>query len=546
MHTSKRDPNRRGSALLAVMAMTVTIAMLSAIMLQQSVGHLRTQNGSVDKKQALYLAEAGLAEGLHSLRAGNSGNIGDEDVPAAFGDGAFWVETRENANGLFLIEATGIAGGARATLETIVEPVLEPISALGLVGFESVAIEPGARIGAYLSNRDQLELLLEDGGEDALLAYIKSLGIPMDSVIDAETGELLIALPGSAEPPYQLVVGSNGGITVAGAPKVATVIHGDLAPGPSSTVELGVGVEVSGSTAPRSTKLVQPEIEFPDLPLEPGFVMPPGSSFTVGPDARNFGGVVMSAGATLRIVGPATLMTRMLDVRPNARLEIDPTNGPVEVYTTQGFKFATGAELVNLAQDPGGLAMYAMGSADSDIDKDGIPDPPVTLPTSGPLQMQLFAPHTSVVLPPGQKFFGSVAAGQLTVSAGATVRYDNSLLAGDERDAALEIVSWQVLEIPAAVRQDLRADLVAELRRLAGGTLPRPAEAEKPVDYGVVYETPDGEERIYRGTLADFLAKNDGSEDDEIGVIKKVLDPMTPEDKEILDRERDIVAEVSK
>ncbi|MHC4894310.1 MAG: hypothetical protein ACYTFV_13355 [Planctomycetota bacterium] len=50
---------RSGSALLAAVAMTMTIAMLSAILLQQSVSHLQSQSGAVEKKKALYLAEAG-------------------------------------------------------------------------------------------------------------------------------------------------------------------------------------------------------------------------------------------------------------------------------------------------------------------------------------------------------------------------------------------------------------------------------------------------------------------------------------------------------
>jgi hypothetical protein len=546
-HTS--DPSRRGSALLAVVAMTLTIAMLSAILLQQSVGHLQRQSGAIDKKQALYLAEAGLAEGLASLRAGNSGNIGTETTPAAFGDGAFWVEAREDANGLFLLEATGIAGTARATLETIVEPVFAPVAALGLVGLEGVTIEAGAAVGPYLGDPEVLSIMADEADDPAVAEYLDALADAADATLELGLDLVAGILGGGATPPeipFQLVVGSNGQIRVQGGLLSPTVVVGDLAPGPDSAVELGLGVDVAGSTAPRTSKIEPPTIQRPDLPMEPAFNLPAGATLGVGPDARNFGAVQLGAGSTLRISGPATLVTRTLSVGDNARLEIDPSGGPVDIYTVGGVKFGRGAELVNLAESASGLRLHVEGAGGADIDRDGRPDPAVTLPQAGPLHLQLVAPAADVTVPAGQRLFGSVAAGRLTIGRGAQVLFDNALLATDERDAALEIVSWKVLEIPESVRRELGSDLLTELRRANGGRLPRPAEVEQPVAFGAVYETPDGEERIYRGTLADFTAKDDGSEDDEIGLVRRVLNTALPEDSNLLRRRRLRLAEVAK
>ena len=462
MQLRNPDRRRRGSALLATVAMTMTIAMLSAVLLQQSVSHLRTQSGSVDKKQALYLAEAGLAEGLHSLRAGGSGNIGDATTPAAFGNGAFWVEATETQQGMFLVEATAIVGGARATLETVVEPVFDMPATFGLVGLSDLKIGAGASVAPYVSDPSVLETIVEQLGSRGLINATNSLGVPLADLYDPALGALDVTGAvvdgletvddGSGrdlvELPFQLLLGSNGSIGVDGSLATPTLVKGDALPGPEGSVQLGMNAEVTGSTAPRLSEIEPPEIQLPSLTVEPPFRLPDGASLTVGPDERAFSKVTIGAGSTFRINGPAKMLARSIVVEPGARFEIDTTNGPVELYTNGGIKFAARSRLVNLNEDPGGLSLYVTGGTPRDLDQDGVVDPNVTLPQAGTLELQIVAPNALVEIPAGTRFSGSAIADELVVGDGVELRYDNALLVGEEGEAHLEVISWQVAELP--------------------------------------------------------------------------------------------------
>jgi hypothetical protein len=564
MHTGspgahRASPDQRGSALLAVVGMTVTIAMLSAIMLQQSVQNLRHQAGSTDKSKALYVAEAGLAEGLLSLRTGGSGNVGTETQPAAFGDGAFWVTTVEDANGLFHIECTSITGRARATLETIVEPVFTPVAALGLFGGSGVVVQSGATVAPYASRNDILEALIAAYGDERVLAYIEANGFPSPDQVEALLGSL------GLEVPYQLVVGSNGSILVEGSGSAGvTTVQGDVIPGTEGSVEVGSGAQISGSTAPREEQAELPEIELPTLPLERAYTLAAGGRITVGPDRRNFVSVNISNRAVMRIVGPTTLLVDDLNVVSGATLEIDSTNGPVEIYTRNKLNVASGSRLVNLQQDPNGLRLFVtaddaeppsvvaalLGGVGNLVGGllGGTPTPPppkVTFLPSNDAYAQIVAPKANVVLREDSRFHGSIAAEWLVVSTGADFRYDNSLLEVDEQSANLVTISWQVLEIPESVRTDLRANLVAELREANGGDLPTPSEAAQPAEYGAIYEDNEGRTMTYRGTEEDFAQRIAEVADEEArGILTRVLDPVLADDQSILTRTRKRLAPV--
>ena len=57
-------------------------------------------------------------------------------------------------------------------------------------------------------------------------------------------------------------------------------------------------------------------------------------------------------------------------------------------------------------------------------------------------------------------------------------------------------------------------------------------------------DMPEGEVRVYRGTAVDFAAKDDGSADDEVAVVRQVLSPAITAERRIIDRQRIRVARV--
>ena len=489
---------RSGSALLAAVAMTMTIAMLSAILLQQSVSHLQSQSGAVEKKKALYLAEAGLAEGLASLRSGGSGNIGSSDTPAGFGEGAFWVETVENTSGHFVIHATGLAGGARASLESVIEPEVVSPTTLGLVGFDSVTIGSGATLEPYASSDVALEAIIQQLGDEALIEAIESGRVDV-----ADLHGSLSANIGGRRPvpiPYQLVVASNGPITVDSSFGRPTTIEGGLTPGPEFGVDLGPGVRVSGTTAPSSEEHLRPRVEFPEVDLGPAVSLRAGGSMTLTGTDQGYERIDVGTDGVLRLVGPARIAAHVIDVASGARIEVDTTGGPVELYASGGVRFDPTASLENLDADPTGLTLFVVGDERTDIDLDGTVDAKVTLPTEGELHLGIIAPDTAVHLPGDVDFHGTAIAGSLSIGQGARIHFDNALLVEEEEDTHLGVISWKFNEIPKVVRSDLRQNLVTQLKLRNGGSLPSPTEAELPIEIGAVYRDNDGLEQIYRGT----------------------------------------------
>lgn len=156
--------SQRGSALaLALLAVTF-VALLGAGFVSVSGSLAKRQTAEVEKIQAFYLAEAGLAESFQAVRIQRTGQVGSEEAPASFGDGLVWVDATQGDKGQVELRSNALFGAGRASLSLVVEPV--EIS-LGFFGNEAVVIE---------------SVILVDGFDSQQGGYSTQLSAPTVSV----------------------------------------------------------------------------------------------------------------------------------------------------------------------------------------------------------------------------------------------------------------------------------------------------------------------------------------------------------------------------
>lgn len=110
---------RRGTALLITIIATMVLAGMSAMMIAVSGGLERENQATTHKLRALYAAEAGLAEGIASCRAGNIADIGAANAPLTFGQDGYWSTMVDNGDNTVTVTAFGTAEGQICGVEAI-------------------------------------------------------------------------------------------------------------------------------------------------------------------------------------------------------------------------------------------------------------------------------------------------------------------------------------------------------------------------------------------------------------------------------------------
>ncbi len=442
--------NQSGTAIVAALVVVTVVSVLSMAYLQLSMSKNREQRSSVDAKRAFYIAEAGLAEAYAGLVAGKSGNVGNGTIPARFANGAFWVESVDEGDGRRTLTSTGMCGTGRSALSVVVENVPEPVGALGVFGDQGLFVGEGVLIDGYDSRRgtygSQHPVVVGGGGGGGggLLGGV---------------GGLVGGLAGSEEGPAESRVGCNADIVLPGG-LAATHIDGDAQPGPGSSVLRGLGVTITGTTAPRTKSAELPVLDVPSLPLagdiDHSTVRTP---LVLSPQESSFGALRVRAGASAVIVGPAKLVFGSLQLDLNATLTIDATNGPVDLYVSDYLNMAAGSTYNSTSHDPTGVSLLIAASQSIDRNRDGIPEPPARIQSSGTFYGSVYAPAAALTLPSQLELFGAVAAKQLTIGNGAKLHFDRALCAPQNGDGALpQMLCWRLVELPDVPLVQMRLD----------------------------------------------------------------------------------------
>lgn len=466
--------SRRGGVLIACLAVVMTMATMSAMLLQFEASRARAQLFGADQKRALNLAEAGLSEAYYGLTIGLKGGVGSLESPAVLGDGLFWVEAEHLENGLISLKSTGMCGSGRATLGLVVRREPISVASLGIMGGDRVAVGNRAKVDSY----------------DSRVSLSPTADAPDSSAFRLQ---------------------SNGDITLGNL----TRVEGDATPGPNGSVLLGSGATVTGATTPSNAPVTLPAIDIPELTPEAfGSPLVPTELEISGKEA-SYASIRIGPGSKLTIRGPSTLAIDEFSVQDLGSLVLDTSTGPITLYVRNWLDLAPLANVTFTKRDPKLLSLLVSASQTADRNGDLIPDAPVRVGYSGLFYGALYAPYGRVALANGFELFGTVAAKELTLGANSKVHFDAALESESNGDASsVSKLSWRVIDVPTEVARTLAPDPFRALN-VDADALDKPAEAHEPATYRLLIKYLDLSltERTYRGPESAF----------DWGQVKQVL-----------------------
>ncbi|MFT5198398.1 MAG: hypothetical protein ACI87O_001055 [Planctomycetota bacterium] len=406
----KKHNSKSGTAVIASLVLVTIVAGLGAGLVQVSSVSTRKQITSIDTTRALYIAEAGLSEAYLAVAQGRSGTLGSPEEPAEFGDGYYFVETKELADDQVELKATGLVGHGRFTLAMVLRRSVNEVGALGMCGLNDVSIGEGAQL-------DTWEVEVDGGLKGA-------------------------ALNGLSKPTQ---IRSNGDITVYAPEKglITTKIDGHIHPGPNGIADLDPGVIVTGTTASSSRGITLPNFKIPRLGTNLGNMsFPEGTDTIVLSSDAVYENIFIPAGKQVILMGPMRVRTANLAVYGGGNLHIDTSNGPVGIYTTGATIFEPRSLLSNVGQDPTQCSLFALTPERTEKST-------VSLLGSGVFFGMIVAPKSLVDIPGDLRVAGSVLAETLNIGANAHVSFTPQLeRAGFGIEMSPTIVAWQIVETP--------------------------------------------------------------------------------------------------
>lgn len=115
--------SREGSGAVIAVMVIVLLAILTGAMLMTTMQGKDERRAAIDRHQAIFTADAGIARAVTNLTAGDdTAMIGDVDNPLPFAGGDFWVRVDDNMDTTYTVTSTGVAKGELQTIEAVLEP----------------------------------------------------------------------------------------------------------------------------------------------------------------------------------------------------------------------------------------------------------------------------------------------------------------------------------------------------------------------------------------------------------------------------------------
>jgi len=476
------------------MALTVVsgAAMISVLTLQRGIAQWKNQSAASSQKLAFYYAEAGLAESLDALRAGSSGNVGTLEIPAVFGDGAFWVEALEDEHGVVHLTSTGLHGPTAYRLTQSVHKPKLPLGDYGFFGQHGVELGDGVVV-SLLDVQDE-------GGGDAG----DGAGEEDGGLLGGVLRRIALPAPVVVQEDEQPLLGSNGTIQLG----FLTQVLGPALPGPGAVVENLLGALLGGSTVPAPEIRDLPELSMPVTDTDATLALGARQQLTLAPGTHEYASMSVSSRSVLTIQGPSSVFVDDLRVGTLGTLAFDTTGGAVHVYVGDLLWVAGSSRVTNSSGDASDLVILVDGRGTRDRDGDGEEDVegPVLWETAQPMVGALYAPYASVTLPDNASWTGGITALELVVGDDAALTLDPRILEVELLAKRYHFMSWRVVEIPPAERRAIAGGLVrAAIAR--GDTPPAAAAARIQATNEFRIRTDDGEVVTYRGNLLSDLTQ---------------------------------------
>jgi hypothetical protein len=461
----RASSSQRGGVLALSLIIVLTIAALSAGLLQLSSATTRRQAAATHRKLAFYMAEAGLAEGYVGLMIGKTGNVASEAAPAAYANGLFWVEATENtADRTVTLRSTGMVGNGRAVLSMVVEKGEPSVASLGVFSDGPLDLQPGSLIDGY----------------------------------DSEIGPYKQPFPATlnmpASKPTRLGrLASNQHVTVTGTAVQPTAVDGDVFPGPSSHVSLVGTTLVTGASTPSTCSVPLPPVDEPVVPFSSGVVHTSGVPLIVLPGESGMHYLTVSAGAQAILQGPSTVVFGKLVLEKGADLVLDNSGGTVNVFVRDRLELQSGATISTTGKDPS----QAVFQVESTSGK------PVELGARGSFHGVVYAPAADIVVHPDFELFGAVIGRGVRFTGPALLHFDRALEDLSVESRLPTLVSWRVVEISTPKDMGNTMDPF-EYLGLDKTLLPAPAEAHADQVVSVDYLDKGGVMRTYEGMESTF------------------------------------------
>ncbi|QDV07120.1 hypothetical protein Poly30_26390 [Planctomycetes bacterium Poly30] len=510
---------RRGSALVLSLVAVMVLASLGAGLLQLHTAIDRRHEFGIDRRRALYLAEAGIGEAALAVSQGKSGNIASEAIPASFGGGVYWVEADDLPDNRIVLRCTARVSTAEFVVRSLILPNVNPVTRLGFFGSDGLTIGWGSIVDGYHSGRGDFasqvdpSLAVPSTGAFALIG--SDADIKLDEADPAfrdggpsaadelgSSGEW-DTLAADAAAADATETGTNGGAsdTVPAAPSSPTYIFGQLRPGSSSRVQSGGRSLIDGEILPYEAPPTLPMVTLP-VPDEKLL-----GSLTIAADRTGIGAQVqtwveddvhVTGGARLTVTGPAVLRCRSLVVGDRSNLILDATDGPIHIYSEEGFDFGAGSNLFTPAEESTSRGVYLLVSgAAQERDR-------VTLQCSGKFHGAIYAPSDIVRIPADLRVLGSVVARVVVTEPGAHISFDRRLgLGGDGWPALPRQLSWQVVPLGDEVARHLPIDPLMALA-LRGVTPVPSSRGSIESDVEIQYVDGSGSAASYAGSITAF------------------------------------------
>ena len=407
------NETRRGTTLVAVMAIVATLAILSLAILTKGFNYMAERRSVQEELSARYVAEAALADAVMDLRYGGDGNVASEKAPVVYAGARYWVEATDLGGNVTSLVATGVDGLGGARIRLVVGPsVTSSLSSYAAFGDEGMSMASNASIDSYDS----------------------SLGTYASQATNGEGADKYALESGS--------MGSNTSLDLAGNAQV----HGDAIPGPSGTVTVGSNADVSGSTAPAPDTIPLEPIVVPPIAPSGALAVPDGGTTVLASGDHHYTSLDVGSGATLQIIGPARVVFGSVELISTAELLVDGSMGSVDIYVERDFILSSNTRMAPISRLPKELRLH--------LNTDNIDDVHVLkLDSNAEFYGTMYAPNAHVTIDSNFALFGSLVAKRLTLDSNSRIHFDLELLKAASASAvsiSFDTLCW--LELPFSVR----------------------------------------------------------------------------------------------
>ncbi|MEM1450073.1 MAG: hypothetical protein AAF726_22270 [Planctomycetota bacterium] len=500
------------------------VAGLGAALIQLQASLDKRHAFSIDRRRALYIAEAGLAEAALAISQGKSGTLASEDQPALYGGGLYWVESIDLPENKIALVCTARVGTAEFVLRTLVLPNLNPVSSLGFFGTQGVEIGWGTVADGYHSGRGTFTTQLDPSEPIDTTGELLLVGSNGDIELDeGVVGTRADKLEGDATEPdggfsWSTVLegdgrepdsggepgdiwgsppgGSGEAPPLSAPPGHPTRLYGRLRPGVEGVVLSNGFSEIDGRID-----------AFRELPPLPAVTLPSCSETLLGTvtisgevtnvgsevDTRIEGDLALAAGATLTLVGPKVIDADRLVLAAGATLRLDDSSGPIQIYARAGIECAPGSIWESISAEPDARGVTVI------VDQMAGNQERVALPDGGRFHGVLYAPSDAVMVPAGLRWFGSIACRHLSTEPGARITYDRRLgIGGDGVPTLPRILSWQIVPVGDGLARNLAVEPLLALS-LRGVVPLSPTEAAPETHCEIQYVDVAGLASTYSG-----------------------------------------------